>query len=48
VAADVPERGAWAASELVLANYPVDAGADLKLGPWECRVYRRTGAAPAG
>jgi oligo-1,6-glucosidase len=48
VAADVPERGAWAASELALANYPVDAGADLKLGPWECRVYRRTGAAPAG
>ena len=48
VPADVPERGAWAASELVLANYPVDAGADLELRPWECRVYRRTGAAPAG
>jgi oligo-1,6-glucosidase len=46
VRADVPERGAWAASELVLANYPVDAGADLELRPWECRVYRRTGAAP--
>jgi len=48
VRADVPERGAWAASELVLANYPVDAGADLELRPWECRVYRRMGAAPAG
>jgi oligo-1,6-glucosidase len=48
VPADVPERGAWAASELVLANYPVDAGADLELRPWECRVYRRMGAAPAG
>ena len=46
VRVDVPERGAWAASELVLANYPVDAGADLELRPWECRVYRRTGAAP--
>jgi len=46
VPADVPERGAWAASELVLANYPVDAGADLELRPWECRVYRRMGAAP--
>jgi len=41
VPADVPERGAWAASQLVLANYPVDAGADLELRPWECRVYRR-------
>ena len=48
VPADVPERGTWAASELVLANYPVDAGADLELRPWECRVYRSTGAAPAG
>src|SRR5689334_2875485 len=48
VPADVPERGAWAASQLVLANYPVDAGADLELRPWECRVYRRMGAAPAG
>ena len=45
VPADVSERGAWAASELVLADYPVDAGADLELGPWECRVYRRTAAA---
>jgi oligo-1,6-glucosidase len=48
VPADVPERGAWAASELVLANYPVDDGADLELRPWECRVYRRTGAGPVG
>jgi oligo-1,6-glucosidase len=45
VAADVPQRGAWAASELVLANYPVDAGTDLDLRPWECRVYRRMDAA---
>ena len=45
VAADVPQRGAWAVSELVLANYPVDAGTDLDLRPWECRVYRRMDAA---
>ena len=45
VAADVPQRDAWAASELVLANYPVDARTDLDLRPWECRVYRRMDAA---
>jgi oligo-1,6-glucosidase len=39
--ADVPDAAAWAAAELVLANVPVAQGADLSLGPWEARVYRR-------
>jgi oligo-1,6-glucosidase len=42
VAADVPEVEAWAAADLVLANYPVDHGAELALRPWETRVYRRS------
>jgi oligo-1,6-glucosidase len=46
VAADVPEVEAWAAADLVLANYPVDPGAELVLRPWETRVYRRS-ASPA-
>jgi oligo-1,6-glucosidase len=45
VAADVPDAAAWAASELVLGNVPApDArGDEIALGPWEARVYKRSG-----
>ncbi len=42
VPAPVPEVGAWAAAEVVLANAPVTAATEtVVLGPWEARVYRR-------
>lgn len=47
--APVPDAAAWAASELVLGNYPDTGGGlpgdpdaeGLALRPWEARVYRR-------
>jgi oligo-1,6-glucosidase len=43
--APVPQEAAWAAAELVLGNYPPEAGGDpstIVLRPWESRIYRRT------
>ena len=40
---EVPDADRWKDTELVLANYPVDAAEDiqhLSLRPWEARVYR--------
>ncbi|MFZ5870087.1 MAG: glycoside hydrolase family 13 protein [Actinomycetota bacterium] len=45
VDAPVPDAAGWAASELVLGNYP-DVAGDLRLRPWEARVYRRRGLRP--
>jgi oligo-1,6-glucosidase len=42
VPAPVADADAWAASDLLLANHPVAAGAPLTLRPWEVRVYRRS------
>lgn len=42
VDAPVPDAAGWAVSELVLGNYP-DVAGDLRLRPWEARVYRRRG-----
>jgi oligo-1,6-glucosidase len=42
VTADLPSAAKWAATELLLANYPpADDAAALVLRPWEARVYRR-------
>jgi oligo-1,6-glucosidase len=44
---DVPGADAWAAAELLLANYPPEStpvAASFTLRPWEARVYRRTRA----
>jgi oligo-1,6-glucosidase len=41
---EVPDAERWKGTELVLANYPVDAAEDfqhLSLRPWEARAYRR-------
>ncbi len=40
---DLPDVANWAASELLLGNYPVPEGAadTIVLRPWETRVYRR-------
>ena len=38
-----PEELAWSRTELLIGNYPVDAGQDIRhftLRPWEARVYR--------
>jgi oligo-1,6-glucosidase len=40
---EVPDADRWQGTELVLANYPVDAAGDIQhlaLRPWEARVYR--------
>jgi oligo-1,6-glucosidase len=40
---EIPDADRWQGTELVLANYPVDATEDnqhLALRPWEARVYR--------
>jgi oligo-1,6-glucosidase len=40
---EVPEADRWQGTELILANYPVDAAEDIQhlaLRPWEARVYR--------
>ncbi|MDQ3942898.1 MAG: alpha-glucosidase, partial [Actinomycetota bacterium] len=40
---EVPDADRWQDTELVLANYPVDATENLRqltLRPWEARVYR--------
>jgi oligo-1,6-glucosidase len=40
---EVPDADRWQGTELILANYPVDAAEDihhLALQPWEARVYR--------
>jgi oligo-1,6-glucosidase len=40
---EVPDADRWKGTDLVLANYPVDAAEDiqhLSLRPWEARVYR--------
>ena len=42
-AIEVPDADRWKGTELVLANYPVDAAEDiqhLSLRPWEVRAYR--------
>ncbi len=40
--ATVPDADDWAASELVLGNYPEPASSSgLILRPWEARIYRR-------
>ena len=44
----LPDAPDWAAAELLLANYPSPATAELVLRPWECRVYRRGTAQPDG
>ena len=39
----VPDADRWKGTELVLANYPVDAAEDIQhlaLRPWEARAYR--------
>jgi oligo-1,6-glucosidase len=42
-AAGIPDADAWAGAELVLTNAePEPQG--LELGPWEARVYRRSGS----
>jgi oligo-1,6-glucosidase len=41
---EVPDADRWKGTELLLANYPVDAAEDvqhLSLRPWEARAYRR-------
>ena len=43
VTIEVPDADRWQGTELVLANYPVDAANDIQhltLRPWEARVYR--------
>jgi oligo-1,6-glucosidase len=40
---EAPDADRWQDTELVLANYPVDAAEDIQhpaLRPWEARVYR--------
>ena len=40
---EVPDADRWKGTELVLANYPVDAAEDMQrltLRPWEARTYR--------
>ncbi|HZC83998.1 MAG TPA: alpha-glucosidase C-terminal domain-containing protein, partial [Rubrobacter sp.] len=40
---EVPDADRWKGTELVLANYPVDAAEDIEhfaLQPWEVRLYR--------
>ncbi len=40
---EIPDADRWQGTELVLANYPVDAAGDIQhlaLRPWEARVYR--------
>ncbi len=40
---EVPDADRWQGTELVLANYPVDAAKDIQylaLRPWEALVYR--------
>src|SRR5215211_8670291 len=40
---EVPDADRWKGTELVLANYPVDAAEDnqhFALRPWEVRLYR--------
>jgi oligo-1,6-glucosidase len=40
---EVPNADRWQGTELVLANYPVDAAEKIQhlaLRPWEARVYR--------
>ena len=45
VAAGVPAADAWARSPLVLGTHPSsdDVVSEIRLRPWESRVYRRTG-----
>jgi oligo-1,6-glucosidase len=42
-AADLEDAAAWAGAELLLGNAPVgeQAAGELRLGPWEARVYKR-------
>jgi oligo-1,6-glucosidase len=48
VTVDVPSAADWAASELLIANYPpYDDAPALVLRPWEARVYRRQAAGNA-
>ena len=42
-AVEVPDAARWQDTELILANYPVDAAEKIQplaLRPWEARVYR--------
>ena len=42
-AIEIPDADRWQGTELILANYPVDAAEKiqhLSLRPWEVRVYR--------
>jgi oligo-1,6-glucosidase len=43
--ADVPEASAWLGAELLITNYPPAGtpGEEIRLRPWETRVYRRRG-----
>ena len=43
----IDDAGAWAATELVIGNYPPPLRPDLTLRPWESRVYRRSHAVVA-
>ncbi len=40
----IDDARAWAAGEVVIANYAPPPRPDLTLRPWEARVYRRTDA----
>ncbi len=44
VTCEVPDAGAWAAADVLIGNGPSPpAGAgELRLGPWEARVHRRS------
>jgi oligo-1,6-glucosidase len=39
---DLPDAGAWASSEILIANYPDALQPQHTLRPWEARVHRRT------